>query len=123
MAKSLNKVMIIGNVTKDIELRYTQAGSGHCSFSVATNYSFKDKDGKVQEKAEFISVTAWGKLAEICSQLLAKGAKVYVEGRLQTREWKDEKTDTNRRITEVVADQMIVLNSKPRVQTEEPIDN
>lgn len=114
--------MLIGNVTKDLELKFTQAGSGHCSFSVATNYSFKDKDGNIQEKPEFSNVTAWGKLAEICSQLISKGTKVYIEGRLQTREWKND-DGQNRRITEVVAEQMLVLSSKPRVQTEEPIDN
>lgn len=119
--------MIIGNVTRDLNLKYTAGGSGVVSFSVATNYSFKDKEGNMKEKAEFINVVAWGKLAEICSQFLAKGSKVYVEGRLQTREWKDEEKGTNRRITEVIADQMVVLSPNPRAQDQdevtEPIDN
>lgn len=105
----LNKTMIIGNATRDPEMRTTTTGQNVCSFGVATNRSWTDASGQKQEQAEFHNIVAWGKLAEICSQYLTKGRKVYVEGRLQTREWQAQ-DGTKRNRTEIVADNMILLD-------------
>lgn len=104
----LNRAMIIGNVTRDPEVRTTTSGQNVASFGVATNHVWKDAAGNKQEKAEFHNIVAWGKLAEICGQYLTKGRKVYVEGRLQTREWEGQDGNKRQR-TEVVADNMIML--------------
>lgn len=107
--RSLNKVMIIGNLTRDAELRYTPQGTAVCTFGVATNRQWTPSDGgERQEDVEFHRVVAWAKLAEICSQLLHKGRKVYVEGRLQTRTWSGQ-DGQERTTTEVVIDSMIAL--------------
>ena len=108
--RSLNKVMLIGNLTRDPELKYTPSGTGVCTFGVATNREWTDSSGQKQEGAEFHRVVAWGKLAEICSQLLTKGRKIYVEGRLQTRAWKSQ-DGADRQVTEVVIEEMILLDS------------
>ncbi|MBD3279307.1 MAG: single-stranded DNA-binding protein [Candidatus Pacebacteria bacterium] len=109
--RSLNKVMIIGNLTRDPNLRFTPSGTAVCSFGVATNRSWMPSDGGDRvEKVDFHNIVAWSKLAEICGQLLHKGDKVYVEGRLQTRDWKTE-DGSDRRVTEVVIDNMILLRS------------
>jgi single-strand DNA-binding protein len=108
---NLNKAMIIGNLTRDPELRTTPNGTSVVSFGVATNFIWTDANGQRQEKAEFHNVVAWRKLAEICGQYLRKGSKVYIEGRLQTRSW-DDQTGNKRYITEIVADNMIMLDSK-----------
>ena len=109
-ARSVNKVILIGNLTRDPELRYTPQGTPVVSFGVATNREWS-VDGVKKEAADFHNIVAWNKLAELCEQLLAKGSKVYVEGRLQTRDWVDG--DGNKRYkTEVVIDEMIVLVSK-----------
>lgn len=111
-ARSLNKVMLIGNLTRDPNMRYTPTGSAVCSFSIATNRSWTPSDGgEKQEKADYHNIVAWSKLAEVCGQLLHKGDKVYVEGRLQTREWQN-KEGQDQRTTEVVIDNMILLNSR-----------
>ncbi|MCF7820422.1 MAG: single-stranded DNA-binding protein [Candidatus Pacebacteria bacterium] len=108
---NLNKAMIIGNVTRDPELRNTPSGQPVASFSVATNFSWVDQSGQKQDKAEFHNIVAWRKLAEICSQYLKKGSKVYVEGRLQTSEWAGQ--DGNKRYrTEIILENMIMLDSK-----------
>lgn len=109
----LNRAQIIGNVTRDPELRTTPGGANVCSFGVATNYSWKDAQGNRQEKAEFHNIVAWGKLAEICGQYLARGRKVYVEGRLQTREWEGQ-DGARRNRTEIVAENMILLDRAPQ---------
>ena len=109
MANSLNKVQLIGNLTKDPELRQTPNGSSVCSFTVATNLTWKDANGQKQDKAEFHNVVTWGKLAEICNQYLQKGKKVYLEGRLQTRDWEAE-DGSKRYKTEIVAENMIMLS-------------
>lgn len=110
-ARSLNKVLLIGNLTRDPNLRYTGTGTAVCSFGLATNRSWTSQDGgDKQEKVEYHNVVAWSKLADICGQLLHKGDKVFVEGRLQTREWKAD-DGADRRITEVVIDNMILLKS------------
>ena len=105
----LNKVMLIGRLTKKPELKTTTTGQSVTSFSVVTNRSWKDKEGNKQEKAEFHNTVAWGKLAEICEQYLDKGKKVYVEGRLQTRDWEGQ-DGVKRYRTEVVLDNMIMLD-------------
>jgi len=84
---SLNKVMLIGNLTRDPEMRYTPSGAAVCTFGMATNRYYTASDGEKKEETEFIKIVSWNKLAELCSQLLTKGRKVYVEGRLQTRNW------------------------------------
>src|SRR4030043_327448 len=84
---SLNKVLLIGNLTRDPELRYTPSGAAVCTFGIATNRVYTASDGNKKEETEFIRIVSWNKLAELCSQLLSKGRKVYVEGRLQTRNW------------------------------------
>jgi len=108
--RSLNKVQLIGNLTRDPELKYTPSGTGVCTFGLATNREWTDSTGQKQEGAEFHRIVAWGKLGEICSQLMSKGRKVYVEGRLQTRAWKSQ-DGADRQVTEVVIDEMILLDA------------
>jgi single-strand DNA-binding protein len=104
--------MLIGNLTRDPNMRYTPTGSAVCSFSIATNRTWTPSDGgEKQEKADYHNIVAWSKLAEVCGQLLHKGDKVYVEGRLQTREWQN-KEGQDQRTTEVVIDNMILLTSR-----------
>ena len=112
MAKSLNKVMLIGNLGRDPELRYTTSGVAVATFGLATNESWRDQDGNVQEKTEWHNIVAWRKLAEICGEWLKKGKKVYVEGRLQTRSYDDRNTGTKKYMTEIVADNIIMLDSR-----------
>lgn len=108
----LNKVMLIGNLTRDPELRYTPNGQAVISFSLATNRRWTDKTtGEKKEQAEFHNIVAWGKLAETANQILKKGRKVYVEGRLQTRSWEDSEGGKKFR-TEIIADNLIVLDRK-----------
>ena len=107
-ARSLNKVMLIGNLTRDPELRYTPQGTAVCTFGLATNREWVDASGQKQESAEFHNLVAWTKLAEICSQLLFKGRKVYVSGRLQTRNWQGQ-DGAERSKTEVIIDEMIAF--------------
>ncbi|MBI2009766.1 MAG: single-stranded DNA-binding protein [Candidatus Chisholmbacteria bacterium] len=110
-ARSLNKVQLIGNLTRDPELRYTPQGTAVCTFGVATNRSWTPTDGgERQEETEFHRVVAWSKLAEICSQLLYKGRRVYLEGRLQTRSWQGQ-DGQERTTTEIVIDNMIALGA------------
>lgn len=110
MAKGLNKVMLIGNLGKDPELRYTTSGKAVANFSLATSESWKDADGNAQEKTEWHNIVAWQKLAEICGEWLKKGKKVYIEGRIQTRSYDDKNTGQKRYITEIVADNMLMLD-------------
>ncbi len=110
--KSLNKVLLIGNLGKDPELSYTASGVAVAKFSVATGERWKDQDGNVQERTEWHNIVAWRKLAEICGQYLKKGSKVYLEGRLQTRSWDDKNTGQKRYATEIVADDLIMLDSR-----------
>jgi len=108
---SLNKAMIIGNVTKDPEMRTTPTGQNVTSFSVATNSFWTDQSGQKQKKAEFHNIVAWRRLAETCSQYLHKGSKVYIEGRLQSREWTGQ-DGLKRYRTEIVADNMQMLDTR-----------
>ncbi len=108
---SLNKVMLIGNLGKDPEVRYTASGTAVASFSLATSERFKSKSGEWEERTEWHNVTLWGRLAEIAGEYLAKGKTVYIEGRLQTRKWQD-RDGRDRYTTEVVADKMQMLSGR-----------
>ena len=110
--KSLNKVMLIGNLGKDPELSYTASGVAVAKFSIATNERWKDQEGNLQERTEWHNIIAWRKLAEICGQYLKKGSKVYLEGKLQTRSWDDKNSGMKRYATEVIADDLVMLDSK-----------
>ncbi|MGH7245888.1 MAG: single-stranded DNA-binding protein [Candidatus Levyibacteriota bacterium] len=119
MPRSLNRVQLIGNLTRDPELRYTPTGSAVCSFGVATNRSWTTDTGEKKEETEFHRIVAWNKLAELCSQLLTKGRKVYVEGRLANRSWTGQ-DGVQKTSTEVVIDDMIVLDSNfKRTETQD----
>jgi len=107
----LNKVMIIGRLTRDPEGRTTPSGQNVCSFGLATNRTWTDKTGQRQEKVEYHNIVAWGKLADICTQYLQKGRKIYIEGRLQTRDWEGQ-DGAKRNRTEIIAENMIMLESK-----------
>ncbi len=109
--RSLNKVLLIGNLTRDPELRYTPNGVAVCSFGLATNRSWVTEAGEKKEETEFHRIVSWNKLAELCSQLLTKGRKVFVEGRLQTRSWQGQ-DGASRTSTEIVIDDMIILDSR-----------
>jgi single-strand DNA-binding protein len=112
MAKSVNKVTLIGRLGKDPELKYTASGTPFCRFSMATDDSWNDKNsGERQERTEWHNIVAWDRLAEICNQYLTKGQLVYIEGALQTREW-DDQDGNKRRITEIRARDMVMLGSK-----------
>lgn len=111
MAKSLNKVQLIGNLTRDPELRYTPSGAAVASFGIATNRSWTTDTGEKKEEVEFHNVVAWRKLAEICSQYLTKGKKVFVEGRLATRQWTSQDGQQKSR-TEVIIEDMIMLDGR-----------
>jgi len=110
MARSLNRVQLIGNLTRDPELRYTPNGTAVCSFGLATNRSWKTDSGEKHDEAEFHNIVSWNKLAELCSQFLVKGRKVYVEGRLSTRTWTGQ-DGAQRNRTEIVISDMILLDS------------
>ncbi|MCP4544330.1 MAG: single-stranded DNA-binding protein [Chloroflexi bacterium] len=121
MARGLNKVMVIGNVGRDPEMRYIPSGKPVTSFSVATFRSWANSEGERREETEWFNVVAWGNLAEICKQHLCKGQQVYVEGRLQTRSWKDQ--DGRKRFrTELVANEMIVLGRRDASEIIESAD-
>jgi single-strand DNA-binding protein len=112
MAKSLNKVMLIGNLGRDPEVRYTATSVPVATFSIATNESWQDQDGNTQERTEWHNIVVWRKLAEICHQYLRKGSKIYIEGRIQTRSYDDKNTGQKKYMTEIVASNMIMLDSR-----------
>ncbi len=121
-SRSLNKVMLIGNLTRDPELRYTPNGTAVCSFGLATNRSWASGEGgERKEETEFHRIVAWNKLAELCGQLLTKGRKVYIEGRLQTRSWEGQDGE-KRQATEVVAEDMVLLDSRKDAVTGAEVD-
>ncbi len=109
---NLNKAMLIGNVTRDPEIRNTPAGQSVASFSVATNFIWTDQSGQQQKKTEFHNIVAWRKLAEVCAKYLRKGSKVYVEGRLQTTDWTGQ-DGVKRYRTEIILENMIMLDNRP----------
>jgi len=109
MARGVNKVILIGNLGQDPELRYTGSGTAVCNMRLATNESYKDRDGNMVDKTEWHTVVAWARLGEICNEYLSKGSQVYFEGKLQTRSWEDRDGNT-RYSTEVKAQEMMFLD-------------
>jgi single-strand DNA-binding protein len=113
MARSVNKVILIGNLGKDPEVRYTGSGVAVATFTLATNESWRDAEGNTQERTEWHNLVAWRKLAEVIGEYLKKGSKIYVEGRLQYRTY-DDKNGVKRYVTEIVVDQMVMLDGRNR---------
>lgn len=111
MSRGLNKVMIIGRLGRDPEMRYTPSGRPVTTFSVATNRSWNTAEGEKRMETEWFNVVAWGNLAEICKQYLVKGQQVYIEGRLQTRRW-DDKEGQKHTSVEIVANEMMMLGDR-----------
>ncbi|WP_269532914.1 single-stranded DNA-binding protein [Chitinimonas sp. BJYL2] len=109
---SLNKVLLIGNLGRDPEIRYLPSGEAVANFSIATTDKWKDKQGQMQEKTEWHNISMFGRLAEIAGQYLKKGSAVYVEGRLQTRKWQDKATGADRYTTEIIANEMKMLGGR-----------
>ncbi len=113
MSRGLNKVMIIGNLGRDPEMRYTPSGRPVTSFSVGVNRSWNTPEGERREETEWFNVVAWGNLAEICKNYLAKGQQVYIDGRLQTRRWEDQEGKKHSNV-ELVANEMIILGDRAK---------
>jgi single-strand DNA-binding protein len=111
MASGLNKAILIGNLGKDPEIRYTPSGLGIANFNIATSETWTTKDGQKETRTEWHRIVAFGKLAEICGEYLSKGKQVYIEGRIQTRDWEDQ-NGVKRYTTEIVANQMLMLGSR-----------
>ena len=109
---SVNKVILVGRLGKDPETRYTPSGQGVCNFSLATDETFKDRNGERQKHTEWHRISLWGKLAEISQQYLKKGMLVYIEGRIQSRSWDDKTTGQKRYATDIVANVMRMLTSR-----------
>jgi single-strand DNA-binding protein len=118
MSRGLNKVMVIGNLGRNPEMRYTPSGKAVTSFSVATSRSWVNAEGERREETEWFNVVTWGNLAEICKQHLTKGQQVYVEGRLQTRSWEGQNGKKHYR-TELVANEMIILGERKSAEASE----
>ena len=112
MAGGLNKVLLMGNLGRDPEVRFTTGGTSVANFSIATNESRKDKNGQLQEKTEWHRIVVWGKLAELCGEYLKKGRQAFIEGRLQTREWTDKEGKKNYS-TEIVAHNVQFIGGRP----------
>ncbi|MFN2152786.1 MAG: single-stranded DNA-binding protein [Anaerolineales bacterium] len=120
MSRGLNKVMIIGRLGRDPEMRYTPSGRPVTTFSVATSRNWSTSDGEKRTETEWFNVVAWGSLAEICNQYLLKGQQVYVEGRLQSRNWEDPEGKRHTSV-EIIASEMIMLGDR-RSQDDQPDD-
>ncbi len=114
---SINKAIIVGNLGNDPEIRYSSGGDAIANMNIATTDSWKDKEGRKQEKTEWHRVTMFGKLAEICGEYLKKGSQVYIEGKLQTRKWTD-KENIERYTTEIIADTMKMLGKREKQKEE-----
>jgi len=112
MARGLNKVMLIGHLGTNPEMRVTPNGTNVANFTLATNESFKNSAGQLQERTEWHRIVVWGRLAEVCNQYLQKGRQVYIEGKLQTRSWDDQKSGEKRYMTEIVCSDMQMLGSR-----------
>jgi single-strand DNA-binding protein len=110
--KSVNKVILIGNLGKDPEVKYTPGGLPVAKIAVATNERFKDKDGQWQDRTEWHNVVLWQRLAEIAGEYLKKGSKLYIEGRLQTRSWEDKQSGQKKYMTEIVAQDLVLLGGR-----------
>lgn len=111
MSRSLNRVTLIGNLARDPEMRYIPSGAAVCTFTIVTNRYWKTESGEAKENAEYHRVVAWDKLAELCGQLLKRGTRTFVEGRLQTRKWAAQ-DGSDRYTTEIVITDMMVLDRK-----------
>jgi single-strand DNA-binding protein len=110
--KSVNKVILIGNLGKDPEVKYTPQGTAVAKFSLATNERFKDKDGQWQDRTEWHNVTAWARTAEIAGEYLKKGGKVYIEGRLHTHSWDDKESGQKKYMTEIIVNDLVLLSGR-----------
>jgi single-strand DNA-binding protein len=110
--KSVNKVILLGNLGKDPEVKYTPQGTPVAKIALATNERYKDKDGQWQDRTEWHNLVLWQRLAEIAGEYLKKGSKVYVEGRLQTRSWEDKQTNQKKYMTEVVVNDLVLLGGR-----------
>lgn len=115
MAGSVNKVILIGRLGKDPELKYTPSGAPVARFTLATDEAFKDRSGEQQRRTEWHTIVAWNKLAEICGEYLTKGKQVYIEGSIRSRQWEDQ-SGNKRTAYEIVARQMTMLGSKADVE-------
>src|SRR5437016_9502116 len=112
MAKSLNKVMLIGNLGKDPEVKFTPGGTAVAKFSLATNERFKDKAGEWQDRTEWHNIVAWQRLAEIVGEYVKKGSKIYIEGRLQTSSWEDKQSGEKKYRTEIIVQELVLLSGR-----------
>jgi single-strand DNA-binding protein len=112
MSRSINKVILIGHVGKDPEIKYTPGGAALAKFSLATNERFKDKSGEWQERTEWHNIVAWQRVAEIIGEYVKKGAKLFIEGRLQTSSWEDRKSGETKYRVEIVAREILLLDGK-----------
>lgn len=112
MAKSVNKVILIGNLGKDPEVKYTPSGTPVAKFSIATNERYKDKAGEWQDRTEWHNIVAWQRLAEIVGEYVKKGSKIYIEGRLQTSSWEDKQSGEKKYRTEIIAQDLVLLGGK-----------
>lgn len=119
MANGLNKVILIGNLGRDPEVRYTPGGLAVANFSMATSETWTNKEGEKETRTEWHRIVAWGKLGEICGEYLSKGKQIYIEGRIQTREWED-KEGNKRYTTEIIALQMLMLGSRESADESRP---
>lgn len=120
MPKSVNKVILVGNVGKDPEVKYAPSGVALANFSLATNERFKDKSGEWQDRTEWHNVLAWQRLAEIVGEYVHKGAKLYIEGKLQTLSWEDKSSGERKYRTEIVARDIVVLGSRETANDTDP---
>lgn len=114
MAKSVNKVILVGNLGKDPEIKYTPSGIPVAKFSLATNERFKDKQGEWQDRTEWHNIVAWQRLAEIVGEYVSKGSKLYIEGKLQTSSWEDKQSGEKKYRTEIVANDIVLLGGGNR---------
>ena len=112
MAKSVNKVILVGNLGKDPEVKFTPSGVPVAKFSLATNERYKDKAGEWQDRTEWHNIVAWQRLAEIVGEYVKKGSKIYIEGRLQTSSWEDKQSGEKKYRTEIVASDMVMLSGR-----------
>jgi single-strand DNA-binding protein len=112
MAKSVNKVILVGNLGKDPEIKYTPSGTPVAKFSLATNERYKDKGGEWQDRTEWHNIVAWQRLAEIIGEYVKKGSKLYIEGRLQTSSWEDKQSGEKKYRTEIVAQDIVLLSGR-----------
>ncbi len=120
MSKSVNKVILVGNVGKDPEVKFTPSGTPVAKFSIATNEKYKDRSGEWQERVEWHNIVAWQRLAEIIGEYVAKGSKLYIEGKLQTSSWEDRQSGATKYRTEIVAREIVLLGPTRDGDAQEP---